>query len=266
MNKKTSFKNVDLSWYRQGQGPALVLLHGFAEDHRVWLHSCAALSKRYTVILPDLQASGHSGWPEDGSSMEKMAEAILAVLDYEKIQTAVVIGHSMGGYVALALAEAQPERCAALGLFCSHPFADDEVKRANRDRTIALIREKGHGQFINSFIPGLFASVNLTAMQEVIQTLKTMNLGFSSEAHIVQLQAMRNRPDRSHIIQKWPKALLVVGGIDDPILPYTTVLKAASLAPITVFRGFSGAGHMVHYEKAEKTIALLDEFMKFTLS
>jgi len=266
MNKKTSFQNVDLSWYRSGQGPALVLLHGFTEDHRVWLHISAALSHQYTVILPDLHGSGGSGWPEGGSSMEQMAVAVMAVLDIENIETAVVIGHSMGGYVTLALGERYPDRFSALGLFCSHPFADDEIKRANRDRTMALIHEKGNGQFINAFIPGLFAPENMSAMANVIETLKSINLGFSPDAHIMQLQAMRNRIDRSPLMLKWIKPMLVVGGVADPILPYSNVLKAASLAPITIFHGIPAAGHMVHYEKPEKTIALLDEFMKFTLT
>jgi len=266
MNKKTSFQNVDLSWHSSGQGPALVLLHGFTEDHRVWLHISAALSHHYTVILPDLPGSGGSAWPEGGSNMEQMAESVIAVLDAENIKTAVVIGHSMGGYVTLALGELYPDRFSALGLFCSHPFADDETKRSNRDRTIALIREKGNGQFINTFIPGLFAPENMQNMGAVIETLKTINLSFSSEAHIMQLQAMRNRVDRSAIMLKWIKPMLVVGGVSDPILPYSNVLKAAALAPITVFHGIPGAGHMVHYEKPEKTIALLDEFMKFTLT
>jgi len=266
MNKKTSFQNVDLSWHREGQGPALVLLHGFTEDHRVWRHISAALSDRYTLILPDLHGSGGSDWPEGGSSMEKMAEGVKLILEHEKIEQAVVIGHSMGGYVALAIAEKYPEQCLALGLFCSHPFADDDNKRANRDRTMALIREKGNGQFINSFIPGLFASENVNEMADVIQTLKNINLSFSPEAHIMQLQAMRNRTDRSSLLRKWIKPMLVVGGLNDPILPYTTVLEAAVLAPITVFHGIPAAGHMVHYEKPEKTIALVDEFMKFTLT
>jgi len=266
MNKKTSFQNADLSWYREGQGPALVLLHGFTEDHRVWRHISAALKDRYTLILPDLHGSGGSGSPAGGSSMEKMAEGVQFILAAEKISQAVVIGHSMGGYVALAFAEMYPEQCAALGLFCSHPFADDENKRAKRDQTMALIREKGNGQFINSFIPGLFAPANVADMAEVIQTLKQINLSFSPEAHIMQLQAMRNRADRSSLLRKWIKPMLVVGGLDDPILPYANVLEAAALAPITVFHGIPAAGHMVHYEKPEKTIALVDEFMKFTLT
>lgn len=266
MNKKTSFQNVDLHWHRLGNGPALVLLHGFTEDHRVWLHLSAALSKHYTLLLPDLHGSGGSGWPTAGSSMEKMAEAVAAILDAEKIESAVVVGHSMGGYVALALAEAYPEKCAGLGLFCSHPFADDDTKKANRDRIIELIRKKGNGEFINTFIPGLFAPANLGAMADTIKMLSDINRSFSPEAHIMQLQAMRIRPDRSGFMQKWPKPMLVVAGEADPILPYAAVLKAAALAPITVFHGIASAGHMVHYEKPEKTIVLLDEFMKFTLT
>lgn len=266
MNKKTSFQNVDLSWYCIGQGPALVLLHGFTEDHRVWLPTALALSAHYKVVLPDLHGSGGSGWPAGGSSMDKMAEAVLAVLSQENIVSAVVVGHSMGGYVALAMAALAPESCLGLGLFCSHPYADDETKRANRDRTIDLIRKKGSGVFINAFVPGLFAPENVERLDQLIRELQQINLEFAAEAHITQLLAMRNRPDRSDLLLKWPKPFLVVGGLEDPILPYPTILKAAALAPITVFHGIQGAGHMVHYEKPEKTIALLDDFMKFTLT
>ncbi len=264
MVKKTSFQNVPGSWRSAGEGPALVLLHGFTEDHRVWLPVSKALEAQYRLILPDLHGSGGTSWPAGGSSMEQMADWVSFILEEEKVTEAVVIGHSMGGYVTLALAERAPEKCRAIGLFCSHPYADDEQKRQGRDRTIALIQEKGSGSFISSFVPGLFDPRNLPAMQDTVAELRAMNAEFGQEAHIIQLQAMRKRPDRTTLMKQWPKPMLVVGGKQDPILPYQNILNSAVLAPTTVFHGIEGAGHMVHYEKPEKTIALIDEFMKFT--
>ena len=93
--------------------------------------------------------------------MEVMADAVEAILNHLDIGRAVIIGHSMGGYVTLAFAEIFPEKTLGFCLFHSHAFADSEEKKANRDREIELVKSGKKMQIINSNIPKSFANNNL---------------------------------------------------------------------------------------------------------
>lgn len=258
MNKKTSFQNPETD-------VALVLLHGFAEDSRVWDHLLPDLSKKYTVLTPDLPGSGATLFFQK-PTIDAMADAVVTALDTAGIQKAVVVGHSMGGYVALSLMERHANRLLGAGLFCSHPLADDADKKQQRERTIALLQQKGRAFFIQQFIPGLFAAENLSLLTNEIAQLQAQQSNQTAEGLIQQLQAMRERPDRQAVIAAWKKPFLLAGGKQDPLIPYSLLYEWATLAPITHLEVVQGAGHMLHFEKPEKTIAILDEFMKFTLT
>src|SRR5689334_5958717 len=108
----------------QGNGQPVVLLHGFSEDGSVWDNQFAALKDKYQLIIPDLPGSGKSPLNDAEWSMEYFADCIRLILDQEKLETVSMIGHSMGGYITLAFADAWPNRLQSFGLFHSTAFAD----------------------------------------------------------------------------------------------------------------------------------------------
>lgn len=258
MNKKTSFQN-------QLTDCPLLLLHGFAEDSRVWAHLLPEWKRDYAVFTPDLPGSGATAFLKS-PSVEEMAAAVIAFMDQAGIQQAVVVGHSMGGYVTLALMEHYANRLAAAGLFCSHPLADDAAKKLQRDRTVALLKQKGRAHFIQQFIPALFAPANVPRLTKEIETLQSQQSSQHADGLIWQLQAMRDRPDRQYVLANWEKPFLLAAGKEDPLVPISLVYEWAMQVSITQLAVVNGAGHMLHFEKPEKTIAILDEFMKFTLT
>lgn len=112
-----------------GHGNPLICLHGYALDHTIWLEMVEELKSDARIILPDLRGHGKSPAPEGKYSMRVMAEDVLEIMDSLRLERANIAGHSMGGYIALALAEYYPDRLSGLALVASHAYADVPEKR-----------------------------------------------------------------------------------------------------------------------------------------
>ena len=127
--KYITYQGQRIYYHSKGKGPAVVLLHGFCEDSRIWEDFKAdLLEEKYRVVLIDLPGFGQSDVVQD-ISIAEMSEAVIAVLDALKLKEVILIGHSMGGYVSLALAENYAERLAGLGMFHSQALPDNEEKQ-----------------------------------------------------------------------------------------------------------------------------------------
>src|SRR5688572_7259971 len=158
------FQQKRLHYEVIGKGPAVLLVHGFGEDSTVWRKQKEAIPG-FQLILPDLPGSGSSEMIND-MSMEGLAESLLAILDQEKIEQCILIGHSMGGYVALAFAEKYANRLKGLGLFHSTAYADSEAKIETRRKGIQFIQEHGALAFLRTSTPNLFSPGSKTTQNQ----------------------------------------------------------------------------------------------------
>src|ERR1051325_4231805 len=121
----------------------LVLIHGYPLDHTMWFGVIAALGGGVRTIAPDLRGFGKSGAPHGEPSLDALAEDIIHLLERDEIPRAVIAGMSMGGYVALALAEMARERVAGLALVNSQTYADTDEARNGRREMIKKVRVEG---------------------------------------------------------------------------------------------------------------------------
>ena len=137
MNKTISFQGKEIFYRVIGNGRPAVLVHGFGEDGEIWDKQVKFLQEKCKLIIPDLPGSGRSELTDE-MSMERMAEVILAIMQEEKCVACPVIGHSMGGYIILALAEKYPEVLTAFGLFHSSAFADSDEKKGHPPKRNSL--------------------------------------------------------------------------------------------------------------------------------
>jgi len=133
-----SYRGRRLSYTSRGEGSALVFLHGFLENKSIWDSFADVLSASFRVLQIDLPGHGDSDVIADCHSMELMADAVAGVCEHEGVEDFVLIGHSMGGYVSLALLRKFPQRVKALVLFHSPASADNPEDSANRLRTIEV--------------------------------------------------------------------------------------------------------------------------------
>ena len=141
MEKQIKFRGTRLNYVVEGDGPAVVLLHGFLEDHSIWNGFTGRLSGRYKVLAIDLPGFGNSNVFSENHSMQAMAEAVACAMAEEKIDQCIMVGHSMGGYVTLAFADQYPAKLKGFVLFHSQAEADDADGKINRDRAIDIVKK-----------------------------------------------------------------------------------------------------------------------------
>ena len=133
------YKNIPIYYKTFGKGPVIVLLHGFLESSTMWKKLIPEFSKNNFLVTIDFPGHGKSGVISETHSMELMAEVVHELLKELNIASATFIGHSMGGYVALAYAELYEKEAEKLILLNSTPQADSEERKENRDRSIEIV-------------------------------------------------------------------------------------------------------------------------------
>jgi len=264
-------KHIDLKGHKiayeyQGKGPAVVLLHGFCEDSTIWEDFKTDLAEaQFRVICIDLPGFGQSELPAE-ATVEYYAEAVFAVLKELELSKIILIGHSMGGYTALAFAEKHPGMLLGLGMFHSHPYADSEEKKEARRRSAQFIREQGHILFVKQLIPGLFAPGYAGGNSFLINRLIHAASAYHPTGIIGGLEAMIQRPDRSEILQKaaWP--VLFIIGEEDRAVPADQSLSQTQLPLVASVHILEKTGHMGMFEAKKKTQLIVREFALFCKS
>ena len=262
MDKKTTYKDIDLCYSDRGEGIALVLLHGYLETREVWESFVPLLLSVYRVLCIDLPGHGDSGTWGDEHSMEDLAGAVKLILDVEGIDRAVVIGHSMGGYVAMAFAGLFPGRLHAYVLFHSTCFADTDEKKHNRDREIGLVLCGRKKQIISVNIPKAFAGKNLEPLREVVAHCREIACRNSDDGIIALLRGMKGRKDTSAVLSDAGLPLMLVGGMKDNYIPVEVFEKLAGMAPHARVLRLEGSGHMGFLEEADTAAKALVDFIR----
>lgn len=248
MLNQIPFKGSKLSYRVTGNGNPLLLLHGFGLDKNIWQPLIPYLEPHFNLIIPDLPGSGQSGPLSEPGSIDVMADAIKEVLEREQVKTCAVIGHSMGGYVALSLWK-RYNVLQSMILFHSHPFADDAAKKDKRDKDIAFIKKNGSAPFVKQLIASLFSDHFKTSFPHVVRQLIGSYSHALEEGLIYQLQAMRDRPDSSAEWGAGNGRKAIVAGLLDPVIPQEMVTSMAHLSTQTNVLYLKESAHMSMYEQ-----------------
>jgi pimeloyl-ACP methyl ester carboxylesterase len=253
------FNGKKIFFNTTGQGPALVLLHGFTESQKIWDDFSRQLSHEFQVVTLDLPGHGLSEVVDEVHSMELLADIVHHLLLELGIEQCLMVGHSMGGYAALAFAAAHPEMLKGLCIFHSHGFADSIQDRENRDRTIALVKQDKFG-FIVQFIPGLFPPEAQGTFAKEIQALTEEATKMTREGVIAALEGMKIRDDRSSLLQNLTIPVLFIVGMKDSKAPLTRIWEMIALPAISESLLLKDVGHMGYIEKPEVTLQAILHF------
>jgi pimeloyl-ACP methyl ester carboxylesterase len=245
-------------------GLPLVLLHGFCEDSSIWKPMLPGL-REASVLRIDLPGFGKSELPAL-SAMTAYADAVLAVLDAENIEKCVLVGHSMGGYAALELAARRPERLAALVLFHSHPFEDNELRKEARRRGIETLQAGKKELYVTQLFPNLFPPEFVAKRPEVLEELIFNGKKQSTEAIIAALQAMLGRRDHQPTLQKIETPVLFLLGKEDTLVPLEQALTASLLPGLASVHVLPEVAHMGMWEAPEQSAQILRDFLRFVES
>jgi pimeloyl-ACP methyl ester carboxylesterase len=172
-----------------------------------------------------------------------------------------MIGHSMGGYVTLAYAEKYPERLNRFGLFHSSAFEDSAEKKAAREKNIAFITKHGSALFQQQTIPNLFSENSKKKLPEKISAMIERYSNFSPSALVAYTKAMKERPDRMHVLETFKKPVLFIMGEYDTAVPIEQGLKQCSVPELSYIYIAAQSGHMGMLEEPEFCLKALLDFL-----
>jgi len=226
--KSTEFKKGTVTYTDSGKGRVVVLLHGFLGSSEIWGKTIEALSKSYRVIAINLP--GHGGTDCFGyvHTMELNARCVKAVMDHLRLKKYVIIGHSMGGYTALAFADMFPDNLKGLCLYHSTAYADTDEKKRDRTRSVKVVKAN-HRIYTSEVIKNLFADKNKKYLKQEIAFAQKIASTVSKQSIIASLEGMKDRPNRDLVLGMVHYSVMMVIGEHDRSLPAAQLLEQSEL-------------------------------------
>lgn len=266
MRKTINLHNRNISYLVMGEGPLVVLLHGFGEDGSIWNRQVKAL-KDYRLIIPDLPGTGDSEMIED-MSMEGLAESIKNLVAFEQNlpgnhprEKFTLMGHSMGGYITLAFAELYPELLNGFGLVHSTAYADSQEKVQTRRKGIEFVEKHGAYEFLKTSIPNLYSPLSKENNPGWIEEHLNGVRNFSGAAIVNYYESMIKRPDRTQILKTTEVPVLFILGKYDNAVPLKDGLEQCYLPSLSYIDVLYQSGHMGMIEEEAKTNESLTKFL-----
>jgi pimeloyl-ACP methyl ester carboxylesterase len=253
------FQQRKICYHSQGVGDTLVLLHGFLEDMEIWSDFAPHLAQKFHVVLIDLPGHGQSEVLAEVHSMTLMSETVNQVLNHLGVRKATIIGHSMGGYVAVNFALMFAEKLSGLGFFHSHAFADSPEAKINRGRAIHVVKEN-HKDFISHFIPELFTEANRQKFQQEIADMQTRSKNMSKEAVVAALEGMRHRTDGAKTLANLEIPLMFIVGKEDSRTPLDKMMELITPVKEAHLLYLEGVNHMGFIEAKSQCLHFIQSF------
>lgn len=253
--------DVTLAVEMRGDGPALLLVHGFPLDRTLWDHQVATLA-RWRRIAPDLRGAGASDAPDAGYSMAAYADDLAKLLDRLRVDRAVVAGLSMGGYVAFEMWRRHRERVMGLILLDTRAEADNAEARRGRDEMIALARGRGSAAIAERMVPRLLGRSTQQAQPQLVEQVRGVVLGTPVDGLVGALTAMRDRSDSASLLPSIDVPTLVVVGEEDVLTPPALSRAMAAAIPAAGVTAIPGAGHLAPLEAPTAVSRVIAQFLE----
>jgi pimeloyl-ACP methyl ester carboxylesterase len=247
----------DIFFEVKGQGSPVILLHGFPMNHSVWEDVSNHLSRDYCVYTPDLPGFGKSKLPAERFSLSDIADQLIVWITKEQIEKPVLIGHSLGGYITLAMVKKRADLFSGFGLFHSTALADSAERKESRTKVVEFVERNGAEAFNVNFIEPLFADHTNPAIPTVREIARPTAAG----TVIAYTLAMRDRKNEEEVIAKFTKPIFFLGGEKDQgISPESLRLQAAK-SQHSELHILNDVAHMAMYEQPEVVMPLLRDFI-----
>lgn len=253
------YRGIPVYYEDEGKGHPLILLHGFLENSTMWTTIKTLLLANNRVICVDLLGHGHTGCLGYIHTMEDMADAVTAVLEHLKLPSYTVIGHSMGGYAALALAEKNPNAISRLCLMNSTYHADDYEMKSMRKRANKMV-QTNFESMVRMSVANLFSSESSDSHRKAIDKAVEQALKTPLQGYIAGQEGMLLRENKFDFFKNLKvKKLIVIGKKD-------LVVKGEQIKRDTMDTNIEcqelALGHMSYIENFKELSYLLLRFVE----
>jgi pimeloyl-ACP methyl ester carboxylesterase len=257
--KKARVGSTEISFYDEGKGNPILLIHGFAGSKQYWDRVIPKLASEYRVIALDLPGHGDSGMSKDNYSIEDMAGTVNELLDQLDLDKVTMFGHSLGGYITLAFAELYPDYLNGFALVHSTANPDSVEAKEAREANAKKIQEDGARPFIEGLSRKLFSPENTEVNSTEIEETVKIGMYTKVEGLVSALLAMKNRPERNHVLKDTELPVLLIAGEQDQIIPAEKTFTVTK--PNIEKEILTGAGHMSMYEQPEELVKVMKDFL-----
>lgn len=261
MQKSTFYKKANITFFDTGKGRTVVLLHGFLGSAQIWEQTIKALSKSYRIIAINLPGHGSSNCIGYVHTMDMYAKCVKTVMDHLRIKKYVIIGHSMGGYAALAFADLFPDNLKGLCLYHSTAYADSEEKKKDRSRSVRVVKAN-HKLYTSEVIKNLFAEKNKKYLKAEISFAQKIASTVSKQSVIASLEGMKDRPNRDIILGLVQYPIMMVIGEHDKSLPAEQLLEQSEAIQNKHILYLEHDAHMGFLESPLASNAALKHFLR----
>ncbi len=259
--ERITVNGVGLVVERWGSGTPVLFLHGFPLDRSLWRPLEDRLSA-LSGIAPDLRGFGDSDAPDVGYSMATYARDMIALLDTLKIESVVLCGLSMGGYIAFEMLRQARNRVQGLILISTQATPDDQASQSTRDRMATSIRERGVEVLSETMLPLLLGHLGNDQPGSLQPIVRDVIDRTPLAGALGALIALRDRPDSRPLLPTLEGLpTLVLGGALDRITPPPVIEGLASEIPGAEFEIMEGVGHLGPIEDPDQTAHLVGEFL-----
>lgn len=240
----------------------VVLLHGYLESMLVWDEFAALLKESVRVVTIDLPGHGVSMVTSEVHTMEYLAECVALAMEALGIERYSVVGHSMGGYVALAMVEKYASRLESIVLLSSTTSADSQEKCDRRRREIELIKA-GKKNMLARLVPHAgFAPENVQRLKDYIEDIGELILMTEDEGVIAILGGMIERKSRGELLRQSGVPHMFIFGRHDYYIPVETAEEMIAADPTARVVWLEHSGHMGFYEEPELCAQAILEMVK----
>jgi 3-oxoadipate enol-lactonase len=253
--------DTEIFYTVRGSGAPLILLHPFPTNHRFWDDCALYLESRYQLITPDLRAHGESSPGEGAATMDKHAQDLLLLCNQLGFNKAFFAGVSIGGYVLFEFWRRSRERVAALVLSNTRAGADSPEQRANREKTIQDVQQRGPTPFIEATLPKMLSETTLRTRPDRVEAARALMARMSVKGIVAGLQGLAARQDSTPTLGTIDVPTLIIAGDQDTSTPR----PEAELMHL----GISGSrmevvprtGHYAALEQPEQTARAMRAFL-----
>lgn len=253
---KKLLNGIEVAYTDEGTGLPVVFIHGFPLARTAWARQIAEFRTSNRVIAVDLPGFGESGPPAGPMPMAGYADTIGHLLGHLGTGPVALAGHSMGGYIALAFANAHPEMLKGLALVSTRPGPDTPEGAQARRATAQKVGESGPGLVIDAMAPKMVSD------PAMIPDVRTIMSSATRDGIIAALLGMADRPDCTDPLPKLKLPVWVVSGDHDALIPHAESERMAKLIPGATLSLIPGAGHLVALEKPVEFNSSLAEWLK----